>query len=35
MKQLSKEERLHELAQMLGGSDVSQTAISHARQMLN
>ena len=35
MKQLSKEERLHELAQMLGGSDISQTAISHARQMLN
>ena len=35
MKKLSKEERLHELAQMLGGSDISQTAISHARQMLN
>ncbi len=35
MKQLSKEERLHELAQMLGGSDLSQTAISHAREMLN
>jgi DNA repair protein RecN (Recombination protein N) len=35
MKQLSKEERLDELAQMLGGSDMSQTAISHAREMLN
>lgn len=35
MKQLSREERLHELAQMLGGNDVSQTAISHAREMLN
>ncbi|MGB5188822.1 DNA repair protein RecN [Robiginitalea sp.] len=35
MKQLSKEERLNELALMLGGSNASQTAISHARQMLN
>ncbi|MDM9631946.1 DNA repair protein RecN [Robiginitalea aurantiaca] len=35
MKQLSQQERLHELAQMLGGSEITETAISHAREMLN
>lgn len=35
MKQLNQEERLHELAQMLGGSEITETAISHAREMLN
>jgi DNA repair protein RecN (Recombination protein N) len=35
MKLLSPQERLHELAQMLGGSEVTETALSHARELLN
>ena len=35
MKLLSPQERLHELAQMLGGSEVTESALSHARELLN
>lgn len=34
MKQLSDEERVHEIAQMLSGSDVSEAAIANAKQLL-
>ena len=34
MKQLSAEERIHEIAQMLSGSDVSEAAIANAKQLL-
>lgn len=35
MKALSSDERVVELAEMLGGSDLSDSAIAHARQLLN
>ncbi|TDQ31625.1 DNA repair protein RecN [Zeaxanthinibacter enoshimensis] len=35
MKALDTEERILELAQMLGGNDVSDSAVAHARQLLN
>jgi DNA repair protein RecN (Recombination protein N) len=35
MKQLSDEARVVELAEMLGGKDVSDSALAHARQLLN
>ena len=35
MKKLSADERVVELAEMLGGSDLSDSAIAHARQLLN
>lgn len=35
MKLLSKAERVTELAEMLGGKSVSESAIAHARQLLN
>ena len=35
MKLLDREERLRELAQMLGGKQASDAAISHARELLN
>lgn len=35
MKLLNKEERVRELAIMLGGSDNSDAALSHARELLN
>ena len=35
MKQLTTEERVVELAEMLGGKDLSDSAIAHARQLLN
>lgn len=35
MKQLSREERITELAEMLGGKDLSDSAIAHAKQLLN
>ncbi len=35
MKQLTVEERIVELAEMLGGKDVSDSALAHARQLLN
>ena len=35
MKKLSADERVVELAEMLGGADLSDSAIAHARQLLN
>ncbi len=35
MRKLSDEERVLELAQMLGGNNVSDSALAHARQLLN
>ena len=35
MKKLSPDERIVELAEMLGGKDVSDSAMAHARQLLN
>lgn len=35
MKQLSQEERIVELAEMLGGKTLSDSALAHARQLLN
>lgn len=35
MKKLSKDERVVELAQMLGGKEISDSAMAHARQLLN
>ncbi|WP_276167115.1 DNA repair protein RecN [Zobellia alginiliquefaciens] len=35
MKQLSDEERVLELAEMLGGKELSDSAMAHARQLLN
>lgn len=35
MKKLSTDERIVELAEMLGGKDISDSAIAHARQLLN
>jgi DNA repair protein RecN (Recombination protein N) len=34
MKQLTDDERIHEIAQMLSGSDVSEAAIANAKQLL-
>ena len=35
MKKLSEEERVKELAEMLGGKELSESALAHARQLLN
>ena len=35
MKELSHDERVVELAEMLGGKDLSDSALAHARQLLN
>ncbi len=35
IKQLSQEERIVEIAQMLGGTDVSTSAMAHAKELLN
>lgn len=35
LKQLNTEERIVEIAQMLGGADLTESAISHAKQLLN
>lgn len=35
MKPLGQQERLHELAQMLGGGGASDAALTHARELLN
>ena len=35
MRLLTQEERIVELAQMLGGSDLTESAIAHAKQLLN
>ena len=32
---MNQEERVAELAQMLSGEDLTQTAFDHARQLLN
>jgi DNA repair protein RecN (Recombination protein N) len=34
MTQLSQEERIREIAQMLSGSDISDAAIQNAKQLL-
>jgi DNA repair protein RecN (Recombination protein N) len=34
MRQLNKEERVREIAQMLSGSDVSEAAIQNAKELL-
>jgi DNA repair protein RecN (Recombination protein N) len=34
MHQLTPDERIHEIAQMLSGSDVSAAAIANAKQLL-
>ncbi len=35
LKELSEIERIDEIAEMLGGKDISKTAIEHAKQLLN
>ncbi len=35
IKDLTQEERIHEIAQMIGGSAVSDSALIHAKQLLN
>ncbi|MFD2565959.1 DNA repair protein RecN [Pseudotenacibaculum haliotis] len=35
LKQLSEDERIVEIAEMLGGKDISDSAMTHARQLLN
>ena len=35
MKELNADERVVELAEMLGGKDLSDSALAHARQLLN
>ncbi|MEM7187737.1 MAG: DNA repair protein RecN, partial [Bacteroidota bacterium] len=35
IKELTPEERIIEIAQMIGGSTVSDSAIAHAKQLLN
>jgi DNA repair protein RecN (Recombination protein N) len=34
MKMLSKEERVNELAEMLGGKSLSASAVAHAKELL-
>lgn len=35
LKRLTEEERIVEIAQMLGGSDITESAMTHAKQLLN
>ena len=35
MRKLSNDERIVELAQMLGGNELTDSALAHARQLLN
>jgi len=35
LKKLKPEERIQEVAQMLGGEEISETAIQHAKELLN
>lgn len=35
LKQLSKEERIIEIAEMLSGKDISESALTHAKELLN
>jgi DNA repair protein RecN (Recombination protein N) len=34
MKKLNADERINELAEMLGGKSVSESALAHAKQLL-
>ena len=35
LRQLSAEERIVEIAEMLSGKEISETAITHAKELLN
>ena len=35
MRSLTEEERIVEIAQMLGGQQLSETALNHAKELLN
>ena len=35
LKKLNPEERIQEIAQMLGGEEISETAVQHAKELLN
>ena len=35
LKRLTEEERIVEIAQMLGGADITESAMAHAKQLLN
>ena len=35
LKQLSTEERIKEIAEMLSGKDISDSALTHAKELLN
>ena len=35
LKQLSTEERIKEIAEMLSGKDISESALTHAKELLN
>jgi DNA repair protein RecN (Recombination protein N) len=35
LKELSSEERIIEIAEMLSGKDISDTALTHAKELLN
>ena len=35
LKPLSKDDRIQEIAQMLAGSNISNSAVEHAKQLLN
>ncbi|WP_196895964.1 DNA repair protein RecN [Aureivirga marina] len=35
LKKLTKPERIHEIAEMLGGKDLSDSAVAHAKKLLN
>ena len=35
MKALTQEERVVEIAQMLGGQQLSETALNHAKELMN
>ena len=35
LKQLSPDERVNEIAEMIGGKDLTDSAINHAKELLN
>jgi DNA repair protein RecN (Recombination protein N) len=35
LKKLNEDERIVEIAQMLGGSNITESALAHAKQLLN
>ena len=35
LKELSSEERIFEIAEMLSGKEISDTALTHAKELLN